>query len=118
MARKDELLVALDSDKESKGLSLLYLAVVNIVSLKSTLLCVSQDEASLAQAAFANGVMLSDNIMDLGGLVSRKKDFIPAVTKAIKNGWAKSSPSTKMAIAGSASSGSLASEETKSLAAQ
>jgi hypothetical protein len=25
--------------------------------------------------------------MDLGGLVSRKKDFIPAITKAIKAGW-------------------------------
>lgn len=25
--------------------------------------------------------------MDLGGLVSRKKDFIPAVSAAIKRGW-------------------------------
>jgi hypothetical protein len=27
------------------------------------------------------------HVLDLGGLVSRKKDFIPAVTGAIKKGW-------------------------------
>jgi hypothetical protein len=26
--------------------------------------------------------------MDIGGLVSRKKDFIPNVTRAVKAGWA------------------------------
>jgi len=31
--------------------------------------------------------MVSDFVMDLGGLVSRKKDFIPAVTAAVKKGW-------------------------------
>lgn len=94
LSRADELLVALAQDKESKGLSILYLGVVNIVKLKSTLLLIGDDERSLAVASFENGVLLPSTeayaqptLMDLGNLVSRKKDFIPAVTRAIKTGW-------------------------------
>jgi len=93
LSRCDELLVALGEDKESKGLSLLYLGVVNIVKLKSTLLIIDDDERSLAIASFENAKLIPTDkyaepvMMDLGGLVSRKKDFIPAITKAIKSGW-------------------------------
>jgi len=94
LSREDELLIALSHDKESKGLTVLYLGVVNIVSLHSTLLLCGDVERDLAIAAFPNGRMLvpkddlaEPSAMDLGGLVSRKKDFIPAVTKAIKSGW-------------------------------
>lgn len=93
MNRAAELLVSLAADKEKKGLSVLFLAVVNIVALRSSLLLIGPDEHSLAQAAFANGKMVEDtfnttSVMDLGSLVSRKLDFIPAVTSAIKRGWA------------------------------
>lgn len=95
LARSAELLVALSEDKESKGLSVLFLAVVNIVSLRAQLLLCGTPEQSLAVSAFPNGKLLLDAedkqdafIMDLGGLVSRKKDYIPAVTGAIKKGWA------------------------------
>lgn len=94
LERTDELLIALAADKESKGLSLLYLGVVNIVKLKSTLLLVGDDERSLALSSFEKGELIpaADGVsqpysMDLGNLVSRKKDFIPAITKAIKGGW-------------------------------
>lgn len=87
MARQSELLAALADDKAEKGLSLLYLAVVNIVTLRGTLLCIGGAEASLAAASFAEGRMVGANVMDLGPLVSRKKDYIPAVTRAIKGGW-------------------------------
>ena len=87
LARAEAILLALNDDKDSKGLSVLYLAVVNIVELRSNLLCLGTDEESLARAAFANGKMVSTGVMDLGGLVSRKKDFIPAITRAIKDGW-------------------------------
>jgi len=97
MSRAAELLVALNDDKEEKGLSVLFLAVVNIVSLKSNLLLLGPDEISLAEAAFTSGKLLppvdqfsSPTVMDLGGLVSRKKDYIPAVTNAIKKGWCTS----------------------------
>lgn len=95
MSRASELFIALAADKESKGLDVLFLAVVNIVLLRTNLLCFSPVELSLATASFSKGALVADGtgseprVMDLGNLVSRKKDFIPAVTKAIKNGWAK-----------------------------
>ena len=90
MAKKDDLLAALKEDKEAKSLSILYLAVVNIVQLHSHLFCIGPDELDLAKVAFPlASVVDSDNVVvDIGNLVSRKNDFIPAVTKAIKAGWA------------------------------
>ena len=89
LSRTDEILIALANDKEQKGLSVLFLAVVNIVSLQSTLLLCGANERSLAESSFVDGKIYDSSpfVMDLGGLVSRKKDFIPAVTKAIKLGW-------------------------------
>lgn len=95
MARFSEIIVALAADKEAKGLSVLFLAVVNIVKLRSLLLCPGQAEVELALDSFKTCSLVQDNylvegvpaVVDLGGLVSRKKDFIPAVTKCIKNGW-------------------------------
>ncbi len=97
LKRTAELLVALSEDKESKGLSVLFLAVVNIVELRTKLLLCGPNERSLAKSAFINGKLLDDShgdshVMDLGSLVSRKKDFIPAVTAAIKKGWCEAPP--------------------------
>ena len=93
MSRSTEILGALVTDKETKKYDVLFLAVVNIVLLRSNLLLLSPAETSLATASFVNGKMIANGdgeapyIMDLGGLVSRKKDFIPAVTAAVKKGW-------------------------------
>lgn len=92
MARADELIIALREDKASKGLSILFLAVVNIVLMRTNLLLCGPDEISLATASFPTGKLIETEgvpttVMDLGGLVSRKKDFIPAVTSAVKKGW-------------------------------
>jgi len=69
------------------------LAVVDIVGLTSTLLICGRVEASLAVAAYGGCVESLDEshavqILKLPGLVSRKKDFVPALTKAVQNGWA------------------------------
>jgi manganese-dependent inorganic pyrophosphatase len=85
--RAEELRESMIADKETKGLSMLYLAVVNIVSLRSRLLLISDDEARLATAAFPKAEMENFFTMDLGGLVSRKKDFVPAITRAVKDGF-------------------------------
>ena len=92
LSRSVELLTALVDDKNQKGLSVLFLAVVNIVALRSTLILCGPDELSLANAAFPDGVLKEDSngatsLMDMGSRVSRKLDFIPAVTTAIKGGW-------------------------------
>ena len=52
MGRRDELLMALAEDKVQKGFDCLYLAVVNIVELRSQLLMISPNEISLAQLSF------------------------------------------------------------------
>lgn len=93
MNRAAELLVALTADKEAKGFDALFLAVVNIVKLRTNLLLCGPNESSLAKASFVNGKILENQgsepfVMDLGNLVSRKKDFIPVVTAAVKKGWA------------------------------
>jgi inorganic pyrophosphatase/exopolyphosphatase len=88
LSKTEELLIALAHDKEEKSLDVLFFAVVNIVSLHSTLLLCGQNEISLAEKSFPDGkISVSPFVMNLGGLVSRKKDFIPAVTKAIKLGF-------------------------------
>lgn len=93
LSRTEEILIALSHDKEQKCLSVLFLAVVNIVSLQSTLLLCGPNERALAEASFKDGKIQDSSpfVMDLGNLVSRKKDFIPAVTKAIKLGWSLAS---------------------------
>ncbi len=96
MSKTPELLVALAEDKEAKKLSALFLGVVNIVKLRTNLLVITGDERALAVSAFPNGKLLGEDpnnsfVMDLGNLVSRKKDFIPAVTNAVKRGWVPAS---------------------------
>eukprot|EP00984_Skeletonema_dohrnii_P001526 scaffold486_cov148-Skeletonema_dohrnii-CCMP3373.AAC.7 len=88
--RLDELLPEIVACKMEKNLSALFLAVVNIVELKGTLLLCGPSELSLAKAAFP-GCEVNDanTMMDLGSRVSRKKDYIPEITKAIKAGWTK-----------------------------
>lgn len=89
--RLDELLPEIVACKKEKELSALFLAVVNIVSLKGTLLLCGPTELSLARAAFPDCELKNEEhtLMDLGSRVSRKKDYIPAITRAIKDGWSK-----------------------------
>ena len=67
------------------------LAVVDIVALTSTLIVCGRVEASLATAAYGGVVEDAEDksvaTLALPGLVSRKKDFVPALTAAVKNGW-------------------------------
>lgn len=89
--RLDELLPEIVACKKEKGLGALFLAVVNIVELKGSLLMCGPTEISLAKAAFGEKSTITHDgaLMDLGNRVSRKKDYIPVITRAIKNGWSK-----------------------------
>ncbi|KAL9185808.1 hypothetical protein ACHAXT_003585 [Thalassiosira profunda] len=89
--RLGELLPEIVACKKEKELSALFLAVVNIVTLKGTLLLCGPTELSLAQAAFPDCALTNEGstLMDLGKRVSRKKDYIPEITRAIKAGWSK-----------------------------
>mmetsp|Transcript_22593 Transcript_22593/g.48977 ORF Transcript_22593/g.48977 Transcript_22593/m.48977 type:complete len:487 (+) Transcript_22593:166-1626(+) len=89
--RLEELLPEIVACKKEKGLAALFLAVVNIVSLKGTLLLCGPSELTLAKAAFPECGFENEasTLMGLGKRVSRKKDYIPAITAAIKAGWSK-----------------------------
>lgn len=91
MDRREELVAEMMSVKKEKGLTLLFLAVVNIVELRSQLLLCGGNETLLATESFGGALSSGNTVMDLGKRVSRKKDFVPALTRTIKNGWAMSS---------------------------
>lgn len=83
----DKLIPEMVACKKEKGLRMLFLAIVNIVKLHSNLLLCGPTEKALAIAAFGGEISHHDHIMDLGNLVSRKKEFLPVITKTINSGW-------------------------------
>ena len=93
LARKDELLEAMRLYKAENSMDLFFLSVVNIVALHSNMLIIGPDELSLCQTAFplADGKAAAEEggLYHLGGRVSRKKDYVPFITRTInKGGWA------------------------------
>jgi inorganic pyrophosphatase/exopolyphosphatase len=85
--KKTEILAQLTKEKGEKKLDALMLAVVDIVKLNATLILCGDNERSLAGKAF--GKEVKGDTLELPGLVSRKKDFVPAVDKAVNAGWSK-----------------------------
>jgi manganese-dependent inorganic pyrophosphatase len=83
MDRKAELLPEVLAVKEEKGLDFLFLAVANIVLMRSNLLMCDVAEKALAKAAFGGPTSDNGTVMDLGNRVSRKKEFIPPLTSTM-----------------------------------
>ena len=94
--RIDELMIEVASLKAEQSLDFSYLAIVDIVKLTSTLLLIGKSEAELAQESFGVDVKSPNNdgigTMELKGMVSRKKDFVPKLSKAIGEGFKASEP--------------------------
>jgi len=82
-----------------EGCDLMYLAIVDIVELKTHVVIAGEKERSLADAAGFNGEPLPLSTRQLAGAaakslmlmapgkVSRKADFIPPLTNAVEAGW-------------------------------
>ena len=91
LARVDELLPEMRAVKTADpGVTAVLLAVVDIVALDSTLLVCGRVEASLATAGVRGrrrGRGGRRRAACAARPVSRKKDFVPALTKAV-DGWA------------------------------
>lgn len=88
--RVNELYEEIPYLRAENGMDVLFLAVVNIVDLKSKLVCAGPVEQSLAAAAFSGALLPGSDgkLMDLGERVSRKKEFVPPLQTAIgENGW-------------------------------
>ena len=99
LERIDELMVEVASLKSEQKLDFSFLAIVDILNLSSTLLLIGRAESELALAAFpaceetrmpnrSNGI----GTVKLPNLVSRKKDFVPAMASAIVDGFQASKP--------------------------
>ena len=87
LARVDELIPEMRESRKEGNLTCMLLAVVDIVGMTSVLFIAGPTEASLAVAAYGGGVEHDGKSLALTGLVSRKKDFIPPLTRAFKDGW-------------------------------
>ena len=77
-ARRDELLKALESVRERRDYALYALMVTDILA-KDTELYVSGDTGPLEQAF---GEPVKDGVLDLPGVMSRKKQVAPKVLAA------------------------------------
>lgn len=77
---KADVLAALDAHRERESLALICLMVTDIVTIQSRLLC-RGDSAILASLPFSR---VDANEFDLGNIVSRKKQLIPALQGALE----------------------------------
>jgi len=79
--RKVELLQALSQVKAQQGVSLIFLAVSDILKVNTKLLLVGDREVELAQKAFNSTA--ADGVLDIGPKLSRKKEIAPAIEIAL-----------------------------------
>lgn len=87
LARCGEIIEEMREVREEKGLAAELLAIVDIINLTSTLLICGPVEVSLAVAAYGDEIGDDGSTLVLEGMVSRKKDFVPPLTRAVKEGW-------------------------------
>ena len=78
--RKQDLLEALDARRERDGLALICLMVTDVVTIQSRLLC-RGDSAILGGLPFGR---IDGSEFELGSIVSRKKQLVPALQGAIE----------------------------------
>jgi manganese-dependent inorganic pyrophosphatase len=79
LERKDELLEALRREREAKDLALYALMITDVLA-KSTELLVAGDVAAVARSF---GVEATDSMIDLPGVMSRKKQVAPKLMTAL-----------------------------------
>ncbi len=75
--RQAELLSAMRAEKAAGQLDGVLLGVVDILNETNRMLIPSETEAGVVQAAF--GTATHDGVADLGPLISRKKQIVPAL---------------------------------------
>jgi manganese-dependent inorganic pyrophosphatase len=77
MARKDELIADMRLLKEEAGLQAIFFSIIDIIAEKNITFAISDLEKEALKASF--GVDTTNNIADLGGRLSRKKELEPAL---------------------------------------
>ncbi|BBM41998.1 inorganic diphosphatase [Leptotrichia wadei] len=81
LERKEKLLAEIDNIIAKEGLKFFMLAITNILTNDSAAL-ISGDGNDIVEKAF--GEKVDSNLVTLKGVVSRKKQIIPPLTKAIQ----------------------------------
>ncbi len=81
LSRKDELVRLLNKYNEENGLNLYFFIVTDILNNDSVAVVVG---SAAEDAAKAFGKSLSENTVELPGVVSRKKQVVPVLTEALK----------------------------------
>jgi inorganic pyrophosphatase/exopolyphosphatase len=87
LTRVDELIPEMQVVRHEMKLTAMLLAVVDIVHLTSTPFIAGPTEMSLALAAYGGETIDNGKALEVTGLVSRKKDFVPMLTRAVAAGW-------------------------------
>jgi hypothetical protein len=80
LTRVDELIPEMQVVRHEMKLTAMLLAVVDIVHLTSTPFIAGPTEMSLALAAYGGETIDNGKALEVTGLVSRKKDFVPMLT--------------------------------------
>lgn len=80
LERKDEIETAINKVIEEKGLSLFFFAITDIINSNSQVIVLGKN-ASLVEKSY--NVKLENNTAFLEGVVSRKKQIIPVLTKNV-----------------------------------
>lgn len=81
LGRQDELVQLLNKNVEANGLDLFFFVVTDILNNDSVAVSIGQ---VAEQSAKAFGKSLDNNLVDLPGVVSRKKQIVPVLTDALK----------------------------------
>jgi manganese-dependent inorganic pyrophosphatase len=80
-SKKTDLLKAMQSVKAAEGVELLFLAITDILKVNTKLLILGKAEQVIAEAAF--GGSTTNNVLDIGPKMSRKKEIAPPIEKAL-----------------------------------
>jgi manganese-dependent inorganic pyrophosphatase len=81
LEKKDEIIAALAQKKKDQNLDYIYFMIVDILKQVCFLLVIDEKEQALGENVF--GKTAEQNIIELPGVVSRKKQIIPQLTEAL-----------------------------------
>ncbi len=81
--KKQNLLTALQSIKQRESVDLIFLTITDILKVNSKIIVLDGDETIVASKAFNGSV--TENILDIGPKMSRKKDIAPLIEKSLLN---------------------------------
>lgn len=83
---KEKLLPYLDTVLKERKLAMVYVMLTNILEENTTLIYLGDSACSFAEKAFHTHVPEGEDSLLLKGVVSRKKQFIPALMSAMQEG--------------------------------